>query len=229
MEDWRRGGDRTGPGAAHPPASPWSYRKAPAVPADSDSRQLVRELVSAVEPYDRQEAADQQWMLDWVDSGAQLFRVRKPDTPPQHLAVYAVLLDEPTRSVMVVAHLLAQAWLFPGGHVDENEDPREATVRELDEELRICPSFHPAFGDDPLFLTVTQTRGHDSHTDVTMWFTFQADRSESIKPDPREFGEVQWVPIDDRRSWPSGAVDPGMDRFLGKLAARLGSEAFAGG
>ncbi|WP_242909344.1 NUDIX domain-containing protein [Actinomadura terrae] len=190
--------------------------------AAGNARRIVRDLLTRVTPGDGQEAADQRRTLDWVDSGAPLFRVRKPDVPPRHLAVYAALLDEPTRSVMVVAHRLAQAWLFPGGHVDDNEDPRRAITRELAEELRIRPQFHSAFGDDPFFLTVTQTRGDHSHTDVTMWFVFQADRDGRVTTDPREFGDVRWAPVDDRGSWPDGATDPGMDRFLRKLGSVRG-------
>ncbi|WP_189238954.1 NUDIX domain-containing protein [Planomonospora parontospora] len=159
---------------------------------------MVRDLVAAVEPHDPQEAAHQAWMLEWIGSGAQLFRLEKPSTPPQHLAVYAILIDEPTRSIMIVDHLLAQAWLFPGGHVDDLEDPRVTALREVAEELQITPGFHPEFGDAPFFVTVTQTRGADSHTDVTLWFVFQADRQAFITPDLREFRDVRWVPIDER-------------------------------
>ncbi len=160
-------------------------------------------------------------MLEWIDSGAQLFRLEKPSVPPQHLAVYAIVVDGPTRSVVIVDHLLARAWLFPGGHVDDLEDPRSAACRELMEELQISPPFHPQIGDNPFFLTVTQTRGEHSHTDVTMWFCFSADRSAPISPDPREFGQVRWVSIDDRQAWPAGAYDPGLERCLSKLRARL--------
>ncbi|MFI7642956.1 NUDIX domain-containing protein [Nonomuraea sp. NPDC049400] len=188
-------------------------------------RLVVRDLVQAVAPYDERESADQRWMLDWIDAGHPLFRTAKPATPPQHLAVYSVLIDAPTRSIMIVWHVLAQAWLFPGGHVDDLEDPRASVVRELAEELQIAPAFHPEFGDDPFFLTVTQTRGADSHTDVTLWFVFETDRDGPMVPDEREFGEVLWVPIDDRTAWPAGVFDPGLARFLAKLAARLGPDA----
>ncbi|MGH3830639.1 MAG: NUDIX domain-containing protein [Pseudonocardiaceae bacterium] len=60
-------------------------------------------------------------------------------------------------------HVKAGLWLFPGGHVDDGEDPRLTVLREAAEELRIDGVFHPWFGDDPLFLTVTKTRGEHSH------------------------------------------------------------------
>ncbi|MEU0481363.1 NUDIX domain-containing protein [Streptosporangium sp. NPDC006013] len=189
---------------------------------------MVRTLVASVEAGDPHEAADQQWMLEWIDSGAQLWRLEKPSTPPRHLAVYAILLDEPTQSIMIIFHALAQAWLFPGGHSDDLEDPRRTVVRELDEELQIAPPFHPAFGGDPFFLTVTQTRGNHSHTDVTLWFVFRADRNQPVTIDAREFSEVRWVPLQDRSSWPDGAFDPGLERFLSKLTARLNSVALKG-
>jgi 8-oxo-dGTP diphosphatase len=160
-------------------------------------------------------------MLDWVASGAQLFRLRKPATPPQHLAVYAALLDEQTRSVMLVDHVKAHAWLAPGGHVDDGEDPRNTVVRELDEELRIAPPFHPRFGNDPFFLTVAQTRGEHSHTDVTLWFVFAADRSAEITPDPTEFSAIRWFGLDEPAAWAAEQFDPQMHRFISKLSSSL--------
>ena len=86
-------------------------------------------------PWDERERVDRDGFLEWVDSGQPLFRVVKPATPPQHLAVYAALIDDRDMSIMLVHHLAAQAWLLPGGHVDEGEHPRAAVTRELGEEL----------------------------------------------------------------------------------------------
>lgn len=132
-------------------------------------RLVVRALVEGVSPHDALEARDRQWMLDWVDSGAPLFRLAKPATPPQHLAVYAALVDEQRESVMLVHHVKAKAWLLPGGHADPGENPCRTVLREADEELGISPRFHPVCDSAPFFLTVTQTRGADSHTDVTLF------------------------------------------------------------
>jgi len=173
-----------------------------------------------VTPYDGQEIADQNWMLDWIDSGAPLFRTAKPATPPRHLAVYAALLDQPSRSLMLVDHAKAKAWLSIGGHVDPEEDPRDTVVRELKEEATISPPFDPRFGSDAFFLTVTQTRGLGSHIDATLWFVFAADRTQGIVPDPAEFSAARWFSLDDPAVW-KGEFDPQMFRFLDKLNASL--------
>jgi 8-oxo-dGTP pyrophosphatase MutT (NUDIX family) len=69
---------------------------------------------------------------------------------------------------MLVDHVKSQAVLLASGHVDDQEDPRVSVVREADEELRLDAKFHDVAGDRPLFLSVTQTRGQDSHIDVTL-------------------------------------------------------------
>lgn len=186
-----------------------------------DPRAVVRGLVTDVVPHDDLESEHRAWMLEWIDSGAQLFRMEKPATPPKHLAVYAVLLDEPSRSVMLVAHILAQRWLMPGGHVDEGEDPRATVVRELQEELQISPPFHRAFGDAPAFLTVTWTTPPFSHHDATMWFVFEADRSVPVVPDPREFSDLRWWSLDAPEAFSGEGFDPGFRRFLDKLSSHL--------
>ncbi|WP_433513767.1 NUDIX domain-containing protein [Nonomuraea sp. CA-143628] len=185
-----------------------------------DPRRVVRDLVQAVAPYDEREASDQQWMLDWIDAGHPLFRTAKPATPHRHLAVYAALLDEAERTLMLVDHAKAKAWLMPGGHVDEYENPQVTVVRELDEELQIAPPFHPRFGSAPFFLTVTETRPPHSHIDVTLWFVFSASQQQEIVPDPAEFSACRWFALDDEAAW-VGEFDPQMFRFMAKLTSAL--------
>ena len=172
-------------------------------------------------PWDERERVDRARFLEWVDSGQPLFRVVKPATPPQHLAVYAALIDDRDMSIMLVHHFAAQAWLLPGGHVDEGEDPRAAVTRELREELGIAPDFHPAFGGEPMFLSITRTRGAGSHRDATLWFAFSFDRSTALSPDEREFTATKWLSLADAVSWDQETFDPEMHRFVAKVTDRL--------
>ena len=147
------------------------------------ARLIVHDLVAGIAPYDGREAQHQRQILDWIASGTQIFRLAKPATPDQHLAVYAALVDDQSQSVLYVHHSKAHAYLMPGGHVDDGEDPRRTVVRELAEELGYTPPFHSASEDEPFFASVCRTRGENSHTDVTLWFAFAASRSAPITPD----------------------------------------------
>ena len=184
-------------------------------------RMIVEDLASRVLPLDERERQDQADIVAWVRSGAPLFRTVPPTTPPQHLAVYFALFDEANRALMLVDHVKAGCWLLPGGHVDDGEDPRTTVVREAREELGIDVRFHEGLGDQPLFLSVTQTRGPHSHTDVTLWFVLHGDRTQEITPDPGEFRDTRWFGLDDPVDWAAAHFDPHMARFVTKLTAAL--------
>ncbi|MFD0467089.1 NUDIX domain-containing protein [Nonomuraea thailandensis] len=183
-------------------------------PIADESRELVRALVEEMTPHDGREAADLKWTLDWVDSGAPLFRVAKPATPPCHLVAYAALVDRGRASVMLVDHLKARAWLPPGGHVDPGEDPRRTVLREVEEELGIAGRFHPVLGSAPFFLTVTRTRGADAHTDVSLWFVLEGISRRRSRPTSP--------------SSPRCAGSPSGRRALGAGSVRSGDVALRG-
>ncbi|WP_280424780.1 NUDIX domain-containing protein [Nocardia carnea] len=190
------------------------------------ARQLVRDLVAGIDVFDGTEEAAQQVALAWIDSEAPLFRVRPPKVPDPHLCVYAVLVDEHRRKVLLADHVKAGAWLSVGGHVDDGESPRAAVLREAHEELQITPRFLPRSGAEPFFLTVTRTRGADSHTDVSLWFLLSGEEGMELVRDPVEAHELRWFTIDDPAEWVDAQrFDPGMPRFLSKLITHLAEPA----
>jgi 8-oxo-dGTP diphosphatase len=73
----------------------------------------------------------------------------------RHFTASAVVLDD-AGQVLLVHHNKIGQWLYPGGHVDPDEDPAEAALREVREETGIeatvigAPSFsHPAYRATP--------------------------------------------------------------------------------
>ena len=56
---------------------------------------------------DDHEASDLEDIAGWVTSGAPLYRVASPATPPRHLVIYIALLDEAARSLLLVDHIKA--------------------------------------------------------------------------------------------------------------------------
>lgn len=188
----------------------------------SDSmRHTIRQQVKTITALDNLEQTHINDTLDWVDSGAPLFRIAKPDTPPQHLVSYFVLVDPNHKSLLLVDHIKAQLWLPTGGHVELNEDPRKTVIRESLEELNQEAIFLHG-NDSPFFITVTQTVGLTAgHTDVSLWYLLRGNRHKFIHFDKQEFNDIEWFSFDEILESDPVIFDPHLQRFTRKLMHHL--------
>ena len=176
------------------------------------SARVLSEL-AAISPLDDLERAHLDDAGAWVRSGAPLFRVQKPATPPKHLVSYFAVID--TDRILLVDHRNAQLWLPTGGHVEPDEDPRTTVVRELKEELGLEVS-QESIGP-PLMVTVTTTVGvAHGHTDVSLWYTVNTRPSQEFSYSLEEFREIRWFAFADV---PLERSDPHLGRFIQKLRA----------
>lgn len=172
----------------------------------------VRSELMQIQPLDALEEAHLNDAIAWVDSGAPLFRLEKPATPPKHLVSYFAVVDN--AHILLVDHKNAQLWLPSGGHVEPDEDPRCTVVREVKEELGLNVALE-AIGP-PIMVTVTETVGLTSgHTDVSLWYVVRGKREAAIDFDKGEFNEVRWFPF---ALVPFHRSEPHLKRFLAKLA-----------
>jgi 8-oxo-dGTP pyrophosphatase MutT (NUDIX family) len=179
-------------------------------------RHLIRSEVTAIDPLDDIERQTVEDVLTWIDSGAELCRLQKPDRPPKHLVSYFACIDG--QHILLVDHKNAQLWLPTGGHVEPDEHPRTTVLREAEEELGIRASF---LTDAPMMVTCTTTVGLTAgHTDVSLWYVLRGDRQQSLVFDANEFNRVEWFPF---ANVPLMRSDPHMGRFLKKLALTVTS------
>jgi 8-oxo-dGTP diphosphatase len=177
-------------------------------------RDEITKIVAAIEPLDDLEREHRDSTIEWIRSGASLFRTQIPDVPPKHLVSYFALVDQQRGKVLLVDHKLAGLWLPSGGHVEPDEDPRATVVRELAEELGLAADF---IQPEPLFITVTRVGGDGGHTDVSLWYLLRGDSSRAIEFDRGEFHGVRWFRFDEI---PFERSDPQMRRFVEKMRAR---------
>ena len=172
-------------------------------------RELIRSELEAIKPLDALEHGHLADALAWIDSGAEMFRVEKPATPPKHLVSYFVVVDADW--MLLVDHKNARLWLPTGGHVELDEHPRSAVMRELAEELGLRAEHEIGA---PLMVTCTTTVGTTAgHTDVSLWYVVRGNRADVLTFDETEFNAVQWFQFSDvpERS------EPHLRRFIRKL------------
>lgn len=182
-----------------------------------DEQKVVSSVIEKVQPYDAVEVEHKNDALQWVNSGAQLFRIRKPDIPPKHLVAYFTLYDAKSQSFLIVDHINSGLRLPAGGHVDPGELPYDCAVREAYEELGVVAKITSQFGDRPQFISVTQTIGQGSHIDVVLWYVFAGDPEVHYVYEKREMNGYQWLSIPEILSTPLQDLDPCMHRFAVKM------------
>ncbi|MFC7217131.1 NUDIX hydrolase [Streptomyces polyrhachis] len=178
----------------------------------------LHHLLARIDPWDDLEREQIATAATWAASGAPLWRTAKPATPPIHLVSYFVALDAPRGRLLLTAHRASGLWLPPGGHVEPGETPWAAVRRECREELGIEAMPWPA-GTDPLFLTITETRGPGRHTDVSLWHLIHASPEQITAYDEREFSAIRWPTPAEVLTEPTTHQDPHLHRFTRKLLA----------
>ena len=175
-------------------------------------RSEIHQIVSTIKALDTIEGQHIRFVLDWIESGSEIFRIEKPATPDTHLVSYFVIASVEMDRILLVDHKKAELWLPPGGHVDTGENPKETVRREAKEELGIDAEF---LFDEPLLLTVTKTVGNVAkHTDVSLWYLLKGDPSQVLDYDPNEFHQIRWFGVDEI---PFEKSDPHMKRFVEKM------------
>ena len=55
----------------------------------------------------------------------------------RHFTASAIVFDQQGQVLLIHHHKLGM-WLYPGGHIDPNEDPAQAVVREVREETGVA-------------------------------------------------------------------------------------------
>ncbi len=135
----------------------------------------------------------------------------------RHFTASAVVLND-ADEVLLVHHNKIGLWLYPGGHIDPDESPGEAAIREVGEETGIHAQVlgengfaHAAVqGHVPpwsvIEMDVTDTKdGQHRHIDFV--YVCRAS-SGTLAPQLEEVGGARWVAVADIAGLPTPAELP---------------------
>ncbi|GAA2332887.1 NUDIX hydrolase [Dactylosporangium salmoneum] len=135
----------------------------------------------------------------------------------RHNTASAVVFDDQDR-VLLVHHNKVGLWLYPGGHIDPNEDPAEAAVREVLEETGVkavvlgTPAFrHAAVVSHAAPWAIIEMPVRDrkvgEHHHIDFVYVCRAVSGE-LTAQLEEVSGARWVPLTELADLPAPAELP---------------------
>ncbi len=124
----------------------------------------------------------------------------------RHFTASAIVFDDAER-VLLVHHNKVGQWLYPGGHIDPNEDPAQAAQREVLEETGVQTQVisdemfaHPAVTTHAPPYTIIEMPVTDSkvgpHHHIDLVYVLSAVSGDLIAQ-LDEVGSARWVSVAD--------------------------------
>lgn len=111
---------------------------------------------------------------------------------PTHITVSAIV--RAGEEVVLHRHRRLGIWLQPGGHVEGDESPDDAVLREIREETGLVTS-HPAEG--PVLIHVDVHEGGRGHLHLDLRYLLAAPVGAPLRPAAGESAEVGWFTRED--------------------------------
>ena len=74
---------------------------------------------------------DRQRLLGRLTAG----KLAKKENPLSHCCTLFIVYNPTEKKILVTHHKIAKTWFYPGGHIEPNETPPQAAVREAREEV----------------------------------------------------------------------------------------------
>jgi len=157
----------------------------------------LRNQIENYIPYNEQEVADKKYFLKFIDTFED---VLTRDNQFGHFSVGAFVVNPDRTKMLMVYHNIYNAWVWPGGHADGEEDLLKVTIREVEEEtgLKVTPVSENIFSIQTL-----PVQGHikkenyiPSHTHLDVVFLLEADDKIPLSFNLEESKGVKWLSLE---------------------------------
>jgi len=137
----------------------------------------------------------------------------------RHFCASVLIIDKRTKKILLVKHKKFDKWVQPGGHIEENEVPEEAAIREAYEEtglnIKLIGERFPREDDGVRPFAVQYNRGKkgDLHIDI-VYVAVSYDNREFILNE-QESLDIAWFSRNELENIPVFPdIKISMDRLL---------------
>jgi len=157
-----------------------------------NNRQQLLEALQAHQPFDANEAAMLQQMIQFVEDSPLAY---SRENLAGHITASAWIVNPAFDQVLMLHHAKLNKWLQPGGHADGNENLFEVVKSELEEETGIAGIADPQLFD--IDIHAIPARGEvpeHLHYDVRFLVVVSADQAFMRN---EESNDLNWFPLQD--------------------------------
>lgn len=177
---------------------------------------LYRKL-KTFQPYNEQEAADQQLMLAYME---QFPNIYERENLFAHMTSSPWIMNHAKDKVLMIYHNIYQSWGWCGGHCDGDRDTILVALKEGKEETGLKNL--KLVSEDILAVDILPVPPHmkkgkfvSAHVHLNVTYLCVADESEALNIKPDENSGVAWIPVDKIHSYVSEEdMKPVYDKLL---------------
>lgn len=161
----------------------------------------LREKIMKFVPTTEQEARDKAYFLKWIDTFVDVL-TRNNDFA--HFSSSGFVVNPDRTKMLVVYHNIYDAWIYPGGHADGEEDLLSVAIREVAEEtgldVNVIQDEIFSLNSLPVMAHIKRGLFIPAHTHLDTVYLLEADDSKDLSYREDESKGVKWVSLNEADS-----------------------------
>lgn len=122
----------------------------------------------------------------------------------KHFCVSVFVYDRESKKFLLVKHKKMGTWVQPGGHIELNEDPEEASIREVFEEtgikIKLIGERKPRSCDYILPLAIQKNIVNDGHIHMDFVYAAYLVGDNKLILNEDESTDVAWFTLEEIKS-----------------------------
>ncbi len=158
----------------------------------------LKDQIKNYAPFDETEEKLKEYFLKWMDTFKD---VLTRENEFGHFASSAFVVNKDRTKMLVVYHNTYDAWIFPGGHADREENLLSVAIREVEEETglkaKVLDNSIFAISASPIVGHVKRGKYVPAHTHLDVVYLLEADDNEPLTFREDESKEVKWITFEE--------------------------------